>query len=74
LVDIQEELRKLQLEAIKRYNDQQYDDAEALFSEMLEVLKTIYPANHPECVKAEKSIIMVQRRRVAADKSTRNIR
>ena len=68
--DLKEEVTKLQLEAVKCYNNQQYDEAEAIFRDILQVLQEVYhSSNHPDCVKTEKSILMVQRRRNAAEKS-----
>lgn len=63
-----EELKAMQLKAVKHYSSQKYDEAENIFKEILAVLQTIYPVDHPECAKAESSILMVQRRKTAAQK------
>jgi hypothetical protein len=56
------EARELQRQAVLCYNNQQYAQAEAKFRDVCEVMKMLFPAGHPECVRAEKSVLMVQRK------------
>lgn len=62
ILEIQTEIQKLRLEAIKLYNKSEFIDAIEKFQEVLLVLQIIYPENHPECVKVEKSIVAIQRK------------
>lgn len=57
------EAKAIQVEAVTCYNNMQYAAAEAKFADVLEVMRLLYPATHPECIKAEKSVLMVQRKR-----------
>ena len=65
---MKEELQAMQLKAVKFYISQNYEEAENIFKEILAVLQTVYPVDHPECAKAENSVLMVQRRKAAAQK------
>jgi hypothetical protein len=56
------EARELQRQAVICYNNQQYAQAEAKFRDVWEVMKLLFPPGHPECVRAEKSVLMVQRK------------
>lgn len=56
------EARALQREAVVCYNNQQYTKAEAMFRDVLEVMQLLFPATHPEVIKAEKSVQMLQRK------------
>lgn len=57
------EARVIQKEAVACYNNMQLAAAEAKFADVLEVMRLLYPATHPECIRAEKSVLMVQRKR-----------
>jgi hypothetical protein len=57
-----DKLNYLKREAVKLYNAQDYSNAEFLFQEALVLTRSMYSPNHPECVKAEKSILMVRRK------------
>jgi len=65
-LNVMDEVKKLRVEAVSKFSAQQFEEAEMLFSEILEVMQSIYPPDHPECVKAEKSILMVQQKKRAA--------
>lgn len=54
-----EEMKK---EAINLFYAGKFAESESIFQEVLTILQSIYPFNHPECVKIEKSILMVQRK------------
>jgi hypothetical protein len=60
--NLQERVGSLQQEAIGLYNKGKYNDSEQQFRSLLSYLQTVYPSNHPECIKVEKSILMVQRK------------
>lgn len=55
-------MKDLQRSAISSYNSGDYQVAEAKFTEVLQVAQLIYSPTHPEYIKAEKSLIMVQRK------------
>ncbi len=59
---VQEELRVLQAKAVLLYNQEDFEGAEEKFGEVLEALQVLHPANHPEVLKAEKSLQMVRKR------------
>lgn len=59
---LQQRVQEMEKAAILAYNQGKYTDSEQSFKAMLNMLRTIYPSNHPECVKVEKSILMVQRK------------
>ena len=54
---IKEEIKALKSQAVLRYNQRDYANAGQLFSSILQYLQQIYPANHAECITAEKSIV-----------------
>lgn len=54
------DLKAIQTIAVQAYNAGDYQESEKRFIEALAVLQMLYPPNHPECLKAEKSITMVQ--------------
>ncbi len=56
------EARELQRQAVICYNNQQYAQAEEKFRDVFEVMKMLFPVGHPECQRAEKSVLMVQRK------------
>mmetsp|Transcript_6765 Transcript_6765/g.11360 ORF Transcript_6765/g.11360 Transcript_6765/m.11360 type:complete len:793 (-) Transcript_6765:183-2561(-) len=56
------EAKDLQKRAITDYNNQLFDDALEKFQDVLEVMLMLHPESHPECVKAQKSITMTQRK------------
>ena len=55
--------KKIQSEAVRSYNNQQYAEAEEKFRDVFEVMKMLFHPQHPEYIKAEKSCLMVQRKR-----------
>lgn len=59
---LQQRVQEMEKAAILAYNQGKYNDSEQSFKAMLNMLRTMYPSNHPECVKVEKSILMVQRK------------
>jgi hypothetical protein len=62
-VNVMEEKIKLsQKHAIMLFNQNKFDESLVYFEDVLRMLQMMYPANHPECVKAEKSILLVQRK------------
>jgi hypothetical protein len=57
-----QEAKALQREAVLCYNNQQFAEAEARFRDVHEVMKLLFPPTHPEVIKAEKSVQLVQRK------------
>lgn len=57
-----QQAKDLQRNAVLCYNKQQYTQAESKFRDVWEVMKMLYPPSHPEVIKAEKSVRMVQRK------------
>lgn len=57
--------KKIQSEAVQCYNNNQYAEAEEKFRDVFEVMKMIFTPTHPEYIKAEKSCLMVERKRSA---------
>lgn len=55
-------LQAMQKEAVLQFNAGHYDQAERHFRSLLPLVQAVYPPNHPECLKVEKSILMVQRK------------
>lgn len=62
LLNVEDELNAYKKEAVVQYNAGDFVQAEALFRQVLEIVQSMYPPNHPECIKAEKSIMLVQRK------------
>lgn len=58
-----EEAARLQSEGIQAYNQSNYTVAERKFSDCLKILQTIYYPEHPDCLKVENSIRLVQRKK-----------
>ena len=56
------EAKNIQRDAVLCYNGQQYAAAEAKFQDVYQVMLMLYPEEHPECVRALKSVQMVQRK------------
>lgn len=56
------ELKSIQTIAVQAYNAGDLQESEKRFIEALTVLQMIYPPNHPEVIKAEKSVSMVQKK------------
>lgn len=54
------ELKAIQTIAVQAYNAGDLQESEKRFIESLAVLQMIYPPNHPDVIKAEKSVSMVQ--------------
>jgi hypothetical protein len=65
------EAREVQRQAVLCYNNQQYAQAEAKFRDVCEVMKMLFPPGHPEVARAEKSVLMVQRKMSAGAGSSR---
>ena len=63
-VTIEKEIQSLYKEGIALFNDGKFAAAEDKFEDMLAAQQIMYPPDHPEIVKTEKAILMVQRRRV----------
>jgi hypothetical protein len=59
---VEEKADSLRREAILEFNNGNFKDAIELFKIVLQLLQSLYPTNHPECVKAEKSILLAQRK------------
>lgn len=59
---LQQRIQDMEKAAILAYNQGKYSDAEQSFKAMLNMSQLLYPPNHPECIKVEKSILMVQRK------------
>lgn len=59
---IEEKANAIRRDAILEFNAGNFKDALEYFKLVLQLLQSIYPANHPECVKAEKSILLTQRK------------
>ena len=59
-----EEIQVLRNQAIKHFNDFDYDEAETKFQDVLAALLMMHPSDHPEVVKTEQSILLVQRRKL----------
>lgn len=57
-----EKIKLTQRQAILLFNENKFADACMYFQEVLCLLQLVYPANHPECIKAEKSILLTQRK------------
>ena len=69
--EIKGEISRLQGDAIKYYNQQDYITAEEAFKEVLNTQHLLFPENHPDIIKTEKSILLVQRKKAAAAASSR---
>jgi Ca2+-binding EF-hand superfamily protein len=59
---LQQRIQEMEKTAILSYNQGKYAESEQAFKAMLNMLRVLYPENHPECIKVEKSILMVQRK------------
>eukprot|EP00981_Chlorochromonas_danica_P005725 scaffold1182_cov229-Ochromonas_danica.AAC.1 len=59
---MEEKIRLTQRQAILLFNQNNFEEALSYFEESLKLLQMIYPSNHPECIKAEKSILLTQRK------------
>lgn len=59
---MEEKIRLTQRQAILLFNQNNFEEALGYFEESLKLLQMIYPSNHPECIKAEKSILLTQRK------------
>lgn len=59
---VEEKASNFRRDAILEFNAGNFKDALEYFKLVLQLLQSLYPANHPECVKAEKSILLVQRK------------
>jgi hypothetical protein len=59
------EAQKLQRDAVLCYNKQMYAAALAKFQDILQTMQMLFAPGHPEIVKAEKSVQMVQRKLTA---------
>lgn len=62
VLSAEDQLNAFKKEAIMQFNAGNFQQAEALFKQVLEIVQSMYPPNHPECIKAEKSILLVQRK------------
>lgn len=58
----EEKANNLRRDAILEFNAGNFKDALELFKLVLQIMQALYPPNHPECVKAEKSILLAQRK------------
>lgn len=58
----------IQTQAVTAFNLGNYQEAEKKFTEAKAVVQMMYPPGHPECVKADKSLLMVQTKARAAKK------
>jgi Ca2+-binding EF-hand superfamily protein len=61
LETVQQEVKQYRMDAIAKFNSKQYDRAQKLFESMLNSLLLIYPENHPDVLKAKKSIAACNR-------------
>jgi len=61
LESVQQEVKQYRMDAIAKFNSKQYDRAQKLFESMLNSLLLIYPENHPDVLKAKKSIAACNR-------------
>lgn len=59
---IQSELKALQSQSIALYNQGLFDSALECFTQVLSAVQLLYPSNHPEVLKAEKSVALVSRK------------
>ncbi len=57
-----DEVRGLQNRAVMLYNQGDLPQAADKFEEVLQVLLMLYAENHPEVLRAQKSIAMVQKK------------
>ncbi len=49
-------------EAVVLFNNSQYEDALRLFQQIKQFCDLVFPRDHPECDKANKSIQLTQRK------------
>ncbi|RYH20393.1 hypothetical protein EON65_23590, partial [archaeon] len=59
---LEEKIAVMKRQAVVLFNQNKFEESLAYFEEVLRLLQSLYPPNHPECIKGEKSIILVQRR------------
>eukprot|EP01034_Spumella_vulgaris_P024624 gene24624-30992_t len=60
--DIQSELKTLQTRSIALYNQGLFEPSLEVFTQVLAAVQLLYPPNHPEVIKAEKSVALVTRK------------
>jgi hypothetical protein len=58
----EEKANELRRDGIVEFNAGNFRDALELFKIVLQILQSLHPSNHPECVKAEKSILLAERK------------
>jgi Ca2+-binding EF-hand superfamily protein len=56
LTNIKEEIKSVQTQAVLKFSQRNYSKAVELFTNVLSMLKQVYPENHPECKKIQNSI------------------
>ena len=67
-----EELKTLQTRAVLSYNSGNLEQAAAAFEEVLQVQLMLLPENHPDVMKTQKSITLVQKKlQQAAENNTK---
>lgn len=60
--ELRDELLQLQNKAVICFNKEMFAEAEANFTEALQVMSMLFPANHPEVTKLERSLELVRRK------------